>query len=223
MIPGTAVPWNTFTWSNAGSAPAGTKFKQYPAIAAIGPVSTSRVDYFTYASNDADSNGAIYYRWKFNGAWQNSSWQEIPNPPDGVTIKSSPSVALKGDTLYLAARGSNGEIWINTLPNVTNSATYGGPWAGWNSIGGGWLGPPAITAWDRGVDVYALGTDSQLYHTYMDGDGTWSNNIAIGSTTYSSVALTAANLLPTNHEINIIGNVPNGPGGPSPRVTRFPW
>ena len=116
--------------------PAGNKWKSTPAIVAVGPVTTSRTDYFAYASNTSDSNGAIYYRWKFNGSWKNSSWTQIPQPPNGVTIKSSPSAALHGTTLYLAARGSDGAMWFNTLPNVTDSGTYGGPWTGWASLGG---------------------------------------------------------------------------------------
>jgi hypothetical protein len=218
LIPGTAPPWPTFTWSNVGSPPSGNKWKGVPAIVAVGPVTTSRVDYFAYASNTNDDNGAIYYRWKFNGVWQNGSWTQIPQPPGGVTLKSGPSAALKGNTLYLAARGSDDAMWINTLPNVTDSATYGGPWTGWTSMGGVWLSPPALTAWERGVDLYGLGSDSTLYHMTMDADGIWSDYIQISPTTYSTALVTAQNLLPSTHEIDILTV-----SGQTPNLTRFPW
>jgi hypothetical protein len=221
LILGTTTPWDTFTWTAAGTPPAGKGFKGNPAIVTAGTISVDRVDYFSYASNNADDNGAIVYRWKFNGAWQNSAWQELPSPV-GLTIKSSPSVALRGNTYYLAARASDNHIWMMTLPNVTNSSTYGGPWTAWVQMPGTFQGSPAVTAWERGVDLYAVGVDNTLYHQYMDAEGVWSDLIHLDAITFTSTtALTASNLLPSIHEINVIGMAAGSPA--SPRITRYAW
>ena len=223
ITPGTAPPWPSFDWISAGSPPSNRLFRGNPAIVSPGASSNDRVDYFAYASDKTfDSFGPIYTRFMFNGTFQDSGWTALPSIP-GVNIKSSPSVALRGNTYYVAARGSDDQIWITTLPNVTNSGTYGGPWTDWFPMAGLYLGPPAITAWERGLDVYGIGYDNRLWHQTMDADGVWSDLIQLNATFSSTTALTASNLLPSIHEINIFGNVPNGPGGPSPRVTRFPW
>jgi hypothetical protein len=215
LVLGATPPWPTFAWTAAGSAGVLANFQGNPAIVPSGTLSTDRVDYFARGGN------AIYYRWMFNGTWQSSTWQQVPQPPNGITIKSSPSAALKGDTIYIVARGSDDGLWMNTLPNVTNSATYGGPWTGWSPMGGGLLGQPAVTAWDHGVDLYAIGFDNRLYHRYMDDDGAWSDYIQLGATFTDVTALTASNLLPSTHEINVVGMVSGPPS--SPRITRFPW
>jgi hypothetical protein len=224
ITPGTRGPWPAFTWISAGTAPStlasGTRsFKGTPAIVSMGPNNTDRIDYFAYASNTIDSASGIFYRWRFNDAWQSSSWQLVPSPPNGVTIKGSPSVARMGDAYYLAARGSDQAIWINTLPGVTNSASYGGPWSGWVSIGGVVITDPTLTAWDRGVDVHVIGMEQRLWHRYTDADGSWSGWIQLGTDTFTGTVLTASNLLPSTHEIDIVGTF----AGPSPRVVRFPW
>jgi hypothetical protein len=220
LVLGTTTPWPTFSWDSAGPPPANTKFGGIPAIVTPGATGTDRVDFFTYASRPPfDAFGAIYTRWKFNGSWQDSGWTALPALPNGLTIKSSPSVALKGNTYYLTARGSDDQFWVTTLPNVTNSGTYGGPWTDWYPIVGIYLGSPALTAWDRGVDIYGIGTDNQLYHSTMDADGVWSNCMGLGTTFSNTTALTASNYLPSTHEIAVVGMV----SGPSPRVVRFPW
>jgi hypothetical protein len=224
FAPGTTSPWPAVSWISGGTAPStlqsGTRhFKGTPAIIAMGPNDTDRVDYFSYASNNSDGSNGIFYRWRYNNVWQSSSWQQIPSPPGGVTIKGSPSVGRKGDTYYVAARGSDQAIWINTLPGVTNSAAYGGPWTGWTSIGGVVATDPALTAWDRGVDVHVIGMEQRLWHRYTDADGAWSGWIELDETLFIGTVLSASNLLPSTHEIDIVGTV----SGPSPRLVRFPW
>jgi hypothetical protein len=221
VVLGTRPPWPTFTWNDAGSPPANRVFLGNPAIVTPGALGTDRVDYFAYASDPTfGAFGNIYTRWMFNGAWQDSGWAPLPAIP-GVTIKSSPSVALQGSTYYVAARGSDDQIWITTLPNVTNSNSYGGPWTDWFPLSGQYLGPPAITAWDRGVDVYGIGYDNYLYHQSMDADGVWSGYVQLGVTFTNTAALTASNYLPSTHEIAVVGMVSGPPS--SPRITRFPW
>ncbi|HEY7372295.1 MAG TPA: trypsin-like serine protease [Polyangia bacterium] len=217
LTPGTTGP-RAMSWNQAGPAPAGNQFKGAPSVVMFGPGHLDRLDFYSYASNANDDNGAIYYRWAFNGPWQNAGWDQIPQPPNGVTINSSPSAALQGTTLYLAARGSDGAMWINTLPNATDSGTYGGPWTGWASLGGVWISPPALTAWDRGVDLYGLGMDNTVYHVTMDADGWWSDYIQISTTQYPTLQITAQNLLPSTHEIDILTV-----SGQTPILTRFPW
>jgi hypothetical protein len=217
LTPGTTGP-RAMSWNQAGTAPSGNKFSGAPAVVMFGPDHTDRLDFYAYASNANDDNGAIYYRWAFGGPWQNTSWSQIPQPPGGVTIKSSPSAARRGTTLYLAARGSDGGMWLNTLPNATNSGNYGGPWTGWVALGGLWNSPPALTAWDRGVDLYGLGSGNTLFHMTMDADGLWSDYVEISTTQYPTLQVTAQNLLPSNHEIDILTV-----SGQTPILTRFPW
>ena len=203
------------------SRPAGTLFKGNPAIAMFGALGTDRADYFAYASNTADSDGGILLSMEIQ--WDLAELQagsKSPSRRTACTINSSPSVALQGNTLYLAARGRDGGFWINTLSNATNSGTYGGPWSGWSWIGGLWSSAPAITAWDRGVDLYGIGTDNHLWHLDTDADGTWSGFDQLNQTFSSTIALTASDLLPSTHEINVFGMDAGPP--PSPRITRYP-
>jgi hypothetical protein len=219
LVLGATPPWPTFTWTSAGSPPANRSFKGNPAIVTPGALGTDRVDYFAYVSDASDNFGLIYTRWKFNGAWQDTGWTALPSIP-GVNIKSSPSVGLQGSTYYVAVRGSDNNIWITTLPNVSNSGTYGGPWTDWFALWGQYLGPPALTAWDRGVDVYGIGQDNNLYHLPMDADGSWSDPIQLNATFMNTTALTASNYLPSTHEIAVVGIS----GSPiSPQITRYAW
>ena len=68
-------------------------------------------------------------------------------------------------------------------------------------------------------DVYVVASDNTLWHKYMDGDGVWSEWIQVNTTVYQGGVLTASNLLPSIHEINIVPTV----AGPSPRLIRYPW
>ena len=103
---------------------------------------------------------------------------------------------------------------------MTNSGTYGGSWTDWYPLSGSYIGPPALTAWDRGVDVYGLGHDNNLYHSTMDADGIWSDYMQLNATFMNTTALTASNDSPSTHEIAIVGIS----GSPiSPQITRYAW
>ena len=111
---------------------------------------------------------------------------------------------------YCAQHGTGG-LHLHALRDVdTNPGTWSGTWT---SLGGRFLGPPAITPWQGGLAIYGIGTDNNLYHsTHINGDAlsVWSpwNDLNKGffvqpegiSVNTSSSLATRINIIAVNSE-----------------------
>lgn len=109
--------------------------------------------------------------------WGGESW----SPWDilgGAPIYSSPSVVSRGaGMLDIVARGESSQVlWRNALGD-------------WISFDGTIQDAPAITSWgpDR-MDLFARGTDNNLYHSAWDPSTSWSDWENLGGPIYSSPA-----------------------------------
>ncbi len=109
--------------------------------------------------------------------WGGESW----SPWDilgGAPIYSSPSVVSRGaGMLDIVARGESSQVlWRNALGD-------------WISFDGTIQDAPAITSWgpDR-MDLFARGTDNNLYHSTWDPSTSWSDWENLGGPIYSSPA-----------------------------------
>src|SRR5882724_2016626 len=79
------------------------------------------------------------------------------------------------------AIGSDSAIWHKWFDN--------GVWSDWESLGGLFLNPPAVTSWDTGrLDIFVRGTDKALWHKWFD-NGVWSNWESLGGVLYSDPAV----------------------------------
>jgi hypothetical protein len=118
-----------------------------------------------------DAQVDLFARWNDNTlhhtfhtnvqpAW--AAWESL-----GGVLTSSPSAVSWGNQnrIDVVARGSDNAAW-HTWWNGTS-------WGGWESLGGILTYGPLVTSWGTGrLDVFASGTDFQLWHRYFAG--TWS-------------------------------------------------
>jgi murein DD-endopeptidase MepM/ murein hydrolase activator NlpD len=100
--------------------------------------------------------------------WNTSSWVGFTSlglPGGGAT--SDPSVAARADgMLDVYVRGADNALWRKPFSN--------GSWGAWISMGGTLVGGVDAMSWGANhTDVFALATDGNLYHRYIDKQGAW--------------------------------------------------
>jgi len=107
-----------------------------------------------------------------NGAWQ------APRRLGGPIITDDPVVAefdgQRSDArLVVFVRGTDQALWYRyqIYPNSTT-------WSNWISLGGKWLGKPAVAAnWDGRLDLFVRDVNGNVYQTWQtqtDSAGSWS-------------------------------------------------
>jgi peptidoglycan/xylan/chitin deacetylase (PgdA/CDA1 family) len=81
---------------------------------------------------------------------------------------------LAGATLVVAARGSDGALWLRTQDQ--------GTWGPWESLGGVLAAAPAVIGDPTGrIDVFVRGINNQIYTRARPPGGSWSSWASIGS------------------------------------------
>ena len=139
----------------------------------------AQVDVFVRGGTDDN----LHHDWHTNLL---PTWQEENL---GGTLTSAPTAVSWGsDRLDVFAKGTDNALW--------HKWWGGGPWSGWESLGGdlvsnsapssplGGFGP-VVTSWAPGrLDVFARGTDSQLWHRFYAGG--WSSWEPLGGVLASS-------------------------------------
>jgi len=108
------------------------------------------------------TDNAVWWRHETSGTW--GSWVSL-----GGSVTSSPAAASsRSNELYVAARGTNGQLYRTyTLDGGIN-------WSGWVSRGGNMLagtGPAILIETTGGFQYACIGTNHQLYWWH----GTWSS------------------------------------------------
>ena len=109
-------------------------------------------------------DGAIYHKSFINGTWS-STWDEVPTGATG----DQPACAVLGTTMYMVVRGTNDEIWANSLDLTT------GIWSPWTDLGGSTPSAPALSASPsiNALDLVVRGEDNRIYHAFY-ASGSWS-------------------------------------------------
>ncbi|WP_194892811.1 glycoside hydrolase family 27 protein [Catenulispora pinisilvae] len=108
-----------------------------------------------------------------------SGTDALPGTSAGGQVTADPALVHVSDTdSHLFARGGDGALW-------EQSTTSSGSWSGdWTSLGGP-VGdqivgqPAAYAASDGSLDLFVLGTDSQVYRRTSAG-GSWGGWTALG-------------------------------------------
>jgi len=109
-------------------------------------------------------DGAIYHKSFINGTWS-PTWDKVPTGATG----DQPACAVLGTTMYMVVRGTNDEIWANSLDLKT------GIWSPWIDLGGSTPSSLALSASAsiNALDVVARGEDNRIYHAFY-ASGSWS-------------------------------------------------
>jgi hypothetical protein len=145
------------------------------------------------------SNGQLYQTYE-DSSGQFSGWTAIAGSFPGGYLQGSISVTpapYSGNYFNVFALGSNGQLY----QSYENSS---GQFTGWTAIAGSFPGGSlqgSITALpaafdDNLINVFALGSNGQMYHTYEDSTGQFSGWLAIAGSfpgsLQGSVAVTPA-------------------------------
>src|SRR5690349_9889322 len=77
----------------------------------------------------------IYHKSFVNGTWS-ANWDKVPT---GAT-KDQPVCAVLGTTMHIVVRGTDDDLWANSL-NLSTLA-----WSGWVNLGGSSPSAPALVA-----------------------------------------------------------------------------
>jgi hypothetical protein len=126
---------------------------------------------------------ALFARTGDNGVWQRTltsggtgSWS--PLPIGGTSANGPGAVVTAGDVVHLVVRGTNGAVYHATRRGTT--------WSGWEGLGGGVLGTPAVAPRPGGgIAVFARGTDNGIWAKYGD-TGSWTGWSRIPGATATS-------------------------------------
>ena len=102
------------------------------------------------------SDGAsIWHSWIDPSTGEFSGWRRLPG-----STPSAPYMTSDGVKLYLAVRGGDDRIYINSFYE---------DWEGWRAIPSGRTpGTPAVAVYGRFLHVYVVGFDVGIYRTTMD-------------------------------------------------------
>src|SRR4051794_3295309 len=170
--------WDGNAWSGAFET-LGGNFTSQPEVVSAGP---NQLDIFAVGADFA-----MHHRSWTAAGW--SPWESL-----GGTFTSQPAVvAWQGDRATtagnkaLAAARTEATALVPQLTVLglgTDSAMYyrtrsGGAWHGdWQSLGGVFVGPPAVVSWGANrLDVFGVGTDTAMHHrSYAGGwDAGWAS------------------------------------------------
>lgn len=142
-----------------------------PSAAAFGPY---QVQLF------ADGTGGAVWQdvWSLSSnAW--SGWHSI-----GGSVTSSPSATAFGQyQMQVYARGTNGQVYSDVWTAELSGGqwTGNGSWSGWSSIGGAVAGAPAAAQFGDQMQVFAAGTNTQVYVDVWNSGGYQPFHDKIGS------------------------------------------
>ncbi len=102
--------------------------------------------------------------------------------------------------LYSVAQ-SDHSVWVNTVNSFT------GVVGGWHALGGVVLSSPSAVAWSNHREVFAIGTDSALYHDWSDDNVNFSgwNYIGHPSSTTLCSAPSAVSWAPGRIDVFVRG------------------
>jgi len=107
---------------------------------------------------------SIFHKSFSAGSWS-PTWDKVPTGATG----DQPVCAVLGTTMHLVVRGTDDELWANSLDLNT------GTWSAWVNLGGSSPSPPALAASPsiNALDLVARGEDNKVYHTFY-ASGSWS-------------------------------------------------
>jgi glucose/arabinose dehydrogenase len=129
---------------------------------------------------------ALFVRTGDNALWQRTltgagtgSWSRLPM--GGTSANGPGAVVIAGDVVHLVVSGTNGAVYHATRRGTT--------WSGWESLGGGVLGTPAVAPRPGGgIVVVVRGTDNGIWAKYGD-TGSWTGWSRLPGDTRSSPTL----------------------------------
>jgi hypothetical protein len=132
-----------------------------PAIAILGNV----LHFAVRGLGNQYQNDSIWHNYVVNPDNPTfAGWTQLPGSTDApLSLTASPL----SNKIYLAAKGENQLVWINT---------YGGnTWQGWINIGGGVTFGPAITIKGNNLDVVVQ--NYVIWHCTLDANNpaSWNN------------------------------------------------
>lgn len=107
----------------------------------------------------------VHFSFNWPGARKETSWWT------GHRI-DGPSVAVQGERLDVAVRGTNGEVWLKSYLPTTES------WTAWQSLGGYAKAAPAAVWWQGSLQIFARGPDDWVWQRYWTSAG-WSGWIRL--------------------------------------------
>ena len=123
------------------------------------PVSTGGGD-FDYAFSRS-SSGVSWIKQAMSGCSpQWGAWTSI-GKPSGVTLDQGPAACQFGTRRFVVARGTDGNVYGAQSGILESDA-----WT-WFSLGGSFTGSPTCV-WTTPMDVFARGTDNELWHNRFD-------------------------------------------------------
>ena len=142
-----------------------------PSAAAFGPY---QVELFA----DDASGGVSQDTWTLSSnAW--SGWSSL-----GGQVTSSPSAtAFGGYQMQVYARGTNGQVYSDVWTAELSGGqwTGSGSWSGWSSLGGSVVGAPAAAQFGSQMQVFAQGTNTEVYADVWSSGGYQSFENTIGT------------------------------------------
>jgi len=106
----------------------------------------------------------IYHKSFINGSWS-PTWDKVPT---GAT-DLQPACGVLGTTMHLVVRGTDTNLWANSLDLNT------GIWSPWVGLSGSSPSAPALAASPliNSLDLVVRGEDNAIYHTWF-ASGSWS-------------------------------------------------
>ncbi|MFE0463517.1 hypothetical protein ACFW1A_30115 [Kitasatospora sp. NPDC058965] len=132
-----------------------------------------------------NANDGAYY---LQSLWSNSSngctqasgaWTGLTNdngaPPPGTAAGASPTVSsLQPGRLDVFVRGADGAIWHQYWDVNAYFLNANGGWSAWESLGGNLASNPTAVSWSSSrLDLFATGTDGNIYQKYWTSGGGW--------------------------------------------------
>jgi hypothetical protein len=107
----------------------------------------------------------VHFSFAWPGARKQTSWW-YAHRIDG------PAVAVNGERLDVAVRGTNGEVWLRSYLPATES------WTGWQPLGGYAKAGPAAVWWQGVLNIFVRGADDWIWQRYWTPAG-WSGWIRL--------------------------------------------
>jgi len=196
----------------AGAAIFGNSY----GLLAVGSTKTGSMLYFEdfYSPLSTGYNvGESFRQWFGKRGEESRDWfygmciigdPTLTTPPQGGSVKAmdAPSVAVSSGRLFVAIRGVDNGVYVNsrTLP--------AGVWSGWQLISGGYtLSSPALAASTGRLDMVVRGTNNGIYHIYWTSTSGWSGSWrSVGGLTNDRLTLAVL----SNRVYAVVRGVDNG-------------
>jgi glucose/arabinose dehydrogenase len=129
------------------------------------------------------SFAALFVRTADNRLWQRTltsasqgSWTTLPI--GGASGNGPSAVVTTGDVVHLVVRGTTGAVY--------HATRRGSTWSGWENLGGGVRGTPAVSPRPGGgIAIFVRGTDNVIW-TRSGDTGAWTSWSSLGGATQSS-------------------------------------